>query len=196
MRKIEISSTHVRLSTRVMWRIGSFTRVTWHFWSFWSHMWRDKFDHLQVWDDKFNHLHVWRDTFDFICTCHVWSFTRVTWHIHTLDEPYLYLLHASFLCDIFTPRLRATNMSRYSSELCVPWLIIYLLHASFLICFMPRFFLRDTAYLYAWHDSCTRVAWLVHSCHVTFSCVSYDSSMRMTWLIHVWDMNHSDVWQD
>ena len=188
MRKIEISSTHVRLSTHVMWRIGSFTRVTWHFWSFWSHMWRDKFDHLQVWDDKFNHLHVWRDTFDFICTCHVWSFTRVTWHIHTLDEPYLYLLHASFLCDIFTPRLRAKLICA-TYQTWVGTRLNSVCHDSLFICFMPRFwsasclvsfcasrliYMRGMTHAHVWHDSFIRVTWLFHVCHTTHPCAWHD----------------------
>jgi len=158
-------------------------------------LWRDKFNHVHVWHDKFDDLHVWRDTFDLIYTCHIGLFTRVTWHIHTLDEPYLYLLHASFLCDIFMPRLRAKVICA-TYQKWVGTRLNSVCHDSLFISASCLVFTCSTAYLYAWHDSCTRVAWLIDACDVALSCVSYDSSMRVTWLIHVWDMNHSHVCYD
>ena len=47
-----------------------------------------------------------------------------------------------------------------------------------------------------WHDSFTRVTWLIHTCDMTHSQGGHDSFTRVTWRIHTCDMTHSHVWHD
>jgi len=49
---------------------------------------------------------------------------------------------------------------------------------------------------YVWHDSFMCVAWLIHVCDMTHSCVWHDSFICVTWFIHVCDMTHLHVWHD
>jgi len=56
----------------------------------------------------------------------------------------------------------------------------------------------DMTHSYLWHDSFTRVTWLIHTCDMTHSHVWHDSFTRVTWLIHMRDIevlwHGSHVW--
>jgi len=47
---------------------------------------------------------------------------------------------------------------------------------------------------HVWHDSFTRVTWLIHMCDMTHSHVWRDSRTCVTWPVHMCDMARSYAW--
>ena len=126
------------------------------------------------------HLYVWHDSF--IC---------VTWLIHMCDMTHSFVWHDSFIC--VTWLIHAC----LESFICVTWLMLC-------VCVTWRINVRDILihicdinHSRAWHDSLSRVTWLIHMCNnILFMCVTGGQSAvhPAKWLINLYGITHSHVW--
>ena len=132
---------------------------------------------------------------------HTYDITHfcVTWLIHMCDMSQLYICHNSCICVTCCGMGSNPPILWYVWHNSIPchspichMTDSYVGHDSFL-CDMTHSYVWHDSFICTWHDSFTRVKWLIHKRGMTRLHLWHDSFVCVAWLIHVCDMFHLDM---